>query len=265
MAGCLCSYCPEGGRLYHHLSTFESNTERGDAGYLELAVQKSPENPPAVWLWRPEPEILNAELKVRVGGSFVWPPATIPLGSLRKVILVAGGVGINPLMSVLSSLADGPAPGLEVHMLYSIKDPGTKRAADKILFLERIATIFTRDKVRGSFKLFLTPGENEALSGEQSGMLSCNEVEVPFTQRRISVDDVKAAIGEERRASVVYVCGLPTMTDSFVQDLTDSAGYSLKANQVLFEKMVVIRYMIIDRVHLCSPLRSRNRETRSLY
>lgn len=42
--------------------------------YLELAVQKSPDNPAAQYLWRPAGEILSSELRVRVGGSFVWPP-----------------------------------------------------------------------------------------------------------------------------------------------------------------------------------------------
>lgn len=45
-----------------------------DEPYLELAVQKSPDNPPAQYLWRPTAEILDSELRVRVGGSFVWPP-----------------------------------------------------------------------------------------------------------------------------------------------------------------------------------------------
>ncbi|KAF2212263.1 hypothetical protein CERZMDRAFT_112002 [Cercospora zeae-maydis SCOH1-5] len=35
--------------------------------YIELAVQKS-KNPPAQWLWRPQEEILGAQLAVRVGG-----------------------------------------------------------------------------------------------------------------------------------------------------------------------------------------------------
>lgn len=45
--------------------------------YLELAVQKSPDNPPAHYLWRPAGDILDSELRVRVGGSFVWPPPGI--------------------------------------------------------------------------------------------------------------------------------------------------------------------------------------------
>lgn len=69
--------------------------------YLELAVQKSPENPPAAWLWQEEGTILDKELRVRVGGSFVWPPPGINVrSSLRKAVFVAGGVGVNPLMSM---------------------------------------------------------------------------------------------------------------------------------------------------------------------
>lgn len=54
--------------------------------YLELAVQKSPDNPPAQYLWRPTAEILHSELRVRVGGSFVWPPPGVqPMVSGRAL------------------------------------------------------------------------------------------------------------------------------------------------------------------------------------
>ena len=65
------------------------------AGYLELAVQESPRNPPAAWLWRPKQEILGETLLVRVGGSFVWPPAGVDVEKVNRVVLVAGGVGIK--------------------------------------------------------------------------------------------------------------------------------------------------------------------------
>ena len=64
-------------------------------GYLELAVQKSPRNPPAAWLWRPETEILGCDLHVRVGGSFVWPPPGLDPTSITRAVFVAGGVGIK--------------------------------------------------------------------------------------------------------------------------------------------------------------------------
>ncbi|KAI4164296.1 MAG: hypothetical protein LQ342_001942 [Letrouitia transgressa] len=64
-------------------------------GYLELAIQKAPQNPPAAWLWRPESEILGSSLLVRVGGSFVWPPQGIDPRGIKRVVFVAGGVGIK--------------------------------------------------------------------------------------------------------------------------------------------------------------------------
>lgn len=62
---------------------------------LELAVQRSATNPPAEWLWRPEKEILGQSLFVRVGGSFVWPPPSAKNRPVRRLVLVAGGVGIK--------------------------------------------------------------------------------------------------------------------------------------------------------------------------
>ena len=75
--------------------------------YLELAVQRSPDNAAAAWLWQEDDGsggdrhgLLGRELRVRVGGSFVWPPPGVNVRALRRVVFVAGGVGVNPLMSM---------------------------------------------------------------------------------------------------------------------------------------------------------------------
>lgn len=81
--------------------------EEQQPGYLELAIQRSPDNPPAAWLWQEDDQegtILGEELRVRVGGSFVWPPPGINVRALRKAVFVAGGVGVNPLISMCESL-----------------------------------------------------------------------------------------------------------------------------------------------------------------
>ena len=65
------------------------------AEFLELAVQRSPRNPAAGWLWRPEAEILGETLLVRVGGSFVWPPPGVDVEGVERVVLIAGGVGVK--------------------------------------------------------------------------------------------------------------------------------------------------------------------------
>ena len=69
------------------------------SGYLELAIQRSPRNPPAAWLWKAKDEIQNASLKVRVGGNFTWPPRQVQ-SNIDRVVFVAGGVGVKYVSSL---------------------------------------------------------------------------------------------------------------------------------------------------------------------
>ncbi|KAI0197435.1 hypothetical protein EV127DRAFT_507669 [Xylaria flabelliformis] len=247
-----------------------SNDESAEGGpYLELAVQKSPDNPPAAWLWQsPASSIIGTELSVRIGGSFVFPPPGINVRGLRRVVFVAGGMGVNPLISMLGSLAAAATqPGFEVHFLYSLKDPdhgnkGARKARD-MLFVERIARIFRGGKVRGGFRVFLTSSstaergkeQEEEQGQEEDGEIICadaggkregegegggdNTYTIPFHPRRYTVDeDVAEALGSpaERRHTVVYVCGVPSMTDEFVARLTDKDGLGMDSHRVLCEK-----------------------------
>lgn len=68
---------------------------QGRPPYVELAVQNSPSNPPAAWLWKPKEEIIGKEINIRVGGSFVWPPSGIDTCTIKNVVFIAGGVGIK--------------------------------------------------------------------------------------------------------------------------------------------------------------------------
>src|SRR5690606_29994823 len=106
----------------------------GGGGYIELAIQHSPQNPAAAYLFLPRADLLGKTVRIRIGGSFVFP-AALPaplLSTLRRVVFVAGGMGINPLVSMLSWSGEqtaGAADGgirwgdLEVEALYSVKDP----------------------------------------------------------------------------------------------------------------------------------------------
>ncbi|RYP20066.1 hypothetical protein DL765_002992 [Monosporascus sp. GIB2] len=221
----------------------EEGPPTGDYAYLELAVQKSPDNPPAAWLWRggdgddgAAAGLLGEELRVRVGGSFVWPPPGVNARALRKAVFVAGGVGVNPLMSMLSALAEKPdsAP-FEVEFLYSMRDPGReRREAARMLFLDRIASIFAEGRLRGRLRLFLTGGDEPEGDIPLSG--AAGHGMVRFRGRRMTADDVVAAVGADRRFAVVYVCGVPAMTDEFVRRLTDPAGLAMEPHRVLCEK-----------------------------
>lgn len=239
--------------------------------YLELAIQQSPLNPVASYLWQsPLSEILGQTLKVRVGGSFVFPPFPFSLDhgrpkeealkKLDKVIFIAGGVGVNPLMSMLSYIAEAfpnsgpesqdPNKKLQVHFLYSVKDPNpghdqplddTKVCRSQILF-ERISNLFSDGKVSGNFKLFLTqPIQPTGASKfpKDGGPCSSSGSNYLVYKRRISKEDIVSALGHDKDTSAVYICGVPAMTDYFVEVITspeDSGGFGMDADRVLFEK-----------------------------
>ncbi|KAF4982005.1 hypothetical protein FZEAL_2255, partial [Fusarium zealandicum] len=148
--------------------------------YLELAVQESPENPPAAWLWRSPSEILGSKLQVRVGGSFVFPPRHVCPDEMRRVVFVAGGVGINPLVSMMGCIAEG-GHDVDVRVLYASKVPPSGLSG--VLFLDRIRGWFDEGRLRGELKVFATRrGEG-----------------------RFGVEHAKEAVGGDE--AVVYVCG----------------------------------------------------------
>ncbi|KAJ8273879.1 hypothetical protein GJAV_G00106520 [Gymnothorax javanicus] len=70
-------------------------------GVIELAV-KYTTHPPAHWVHRECR--LDSEVAVRVGGDFFFDPA--PDDPPLDLLLVAGGVGINPLYSILLHTLD---------------------------------------------------------------------------------------------------------------------------------------------------------------
>ena len=175
--------------------------------------------------------------------------------------------------SAVSTIAEKPAAApFEVEFLYSVRDPGPKggaRRAEDILFLERIASAFPAapgedagapgtKAIKGRLRLFLTPGGSEGggekggkpESGDDENTITCEcrdagessrqHRRLRFERRRITIDDVGDAVGEsdsDRRFAVVYICGVPTMTDEFVDGLTDPAGkWRMERHRVLWEK-----------------------------
>ncbi|KAI1262174.1 hypothetical protein F5Y18DRAFT_398817 [Xylariaceae sp. FL1019] len=227
-----------------------SSPTAADGPYLELAIASSPLNPAAVYLFRPIPSLLSQELHVRVGGSFVFPPPGINVRTLKRVIFVAGGMGVNPLVSMLSSLSQVPQ-GFEVRFLYALKDPSGTGDSGSMLFLERISGLFASGKVKGQLKVFLTgrtqkegdskrdeKADRDDEGGENAIQTSTGSL--TFESRRPTLDDVSEALGTaaERRFAVVYICGVPSMTDDFVERLTSAGegGLGMEKHRVLCEK-----------------------------
>lgn len=183
-----------------------------------------------------------------MGGSFVWPPPNIDLDKIEKVVFIAGGVGINPLISIITHLiSEGKYQG-QIDLLYSSRK-GTSGNMSSILFMERIHDLFKRDlpQRRHHYTLFCTDpftlhptpftGEKHlSVIQERSGDIRYVGEYQTIEFRRFEEKDLGAALGPtaERESTVAYVCGPPPMTDWAVEVLRRSKG--MDEERVLCEK-----------------------------
>jgi NAD(P)H-flavin reductase len=226
------------------------HAEKGHNGrkYLELAIQKSPYNPPAAFFWQPKDKILGTPLQVRVGGRFVYPPPYLSEKEaldIKRIVFVAGGVGINPIMSMLEHLDLeshlDPARIRSLRLLYGTRE----KPVESILFYERIARILgkhlkSEPAVAGAdhdyrATMYLTGGAKESIDeASRHKMLESEPTEHKY--RRVNHTDLIEALGPVagRKDTVAYVCGPPRMTDECVEILSRADG--MDPRRVLCEK-----------------------------
>lgn len=204
---------------------------------LELAVQDRPENAVAAWLWRPVDQIVGSRLRGRIGGSFIFPPEA-SLGGLQgidKVVFIAGGLGINPVMSILRFIGETSHQyRLEIVVIYSSKIPRQDDPGG-ILFVQSIAALFSSGLVRGRFKIHLT-GDTVSLTSEcrRLGMTGLD-----VRAGRISRMQLEEELDSNNclMSAMFYVCGPPPMTDAIVGTLTSSPpGLGVPASRIRTER-----------------------------
>jgi NAD(P)H-flavin reductase len=176
---------------------------------------------------------------VRTGGSFVWPPpeSSIAQDHIDQVLLVAGGVGINPLISIFAHLISLPHRPRKIKFVYASRvqeKQGLHIQPSKILFLTRIMRLIEQlqhAKENVQLHLFLTATTQEAIDA------SAKDLPTNVKLGRIAKQDLETALGEDRgvrEATVAYVCGPPAMTDQFVEVLASLDG--MTKERVLCEK-----------------------------
>lgn len=159
--------------------------------------------------------------------------------SIDRAVFIAGGVGINPIMSMISTLNEvGTSQTLggmvkNVRVLYtSRREKDSDGQAAQVLFETRLKGIASKwenhQQVDYKYSFF------ETSSQSSDGDLRPSNMSVH--SRRIAQHDLFEALGPEteRANTVVYVCGLPTMTDQFVELLKHAPGMDQK--RVLCEK-----------------------------
>ena len=232
--------------------------------YIELAIQNT-SNPPAAYLWQPFSNIRNTELQVRVGGSFTWPPPQLShsdLKSLKRAVFIAGGIGINPLISMLSFISEKEKWPPIIRVFYSVRmDPkhgDHDQDLSSIVFLDRLKSLVrdarTWEGVDFKFRLVLT-----GRSGTHNSNSQTNNHTTTTTPQdpeslvhlslgpRLQWSEIREAIGSSPSTdeakdhddntinnSVVYICGPPAMTDEIVRRLKEEEG--MEERRVLCEK-----------------------------
>lgn len=90
-------------------------------GSFELCVKLAPASAPSTWLVRDA--TVGDVVKVAVGGTVYWDDV-----DNAKLVLVAGGMGLNPLWSIAQAAV---AAGRRVHLIYSAK-------RDQLLFSDEV-------------------------------------------------------------------------------------------------------------------------------
>ncbi|XP_072303888.1 oxidoreductase NAD-binding domain-containing protein 1 isoform X2 [Eucyclogobius newberryi] len=182
-------------------------------GIMELAV-KYAKHPPAHWVHTQC--TTGSKVALRVGGDFFFDPA--PSDPTLDLLLVGGGVGINPLYSILLHAADrlklNQANISSAHICYSAKK------SQDLLFKSSIV-----EKCE-EFPNFSCDFHVTQQSSEVEPRLQ------PFTSRgRITADHLQAHVHPQ--STLCYLCGPPPMTEALSSTLRE---LGLPKDRILFEK-----------------------------
>ncbi|XP_053118148.1 oxidoreductase NAD-binding domain-containing protein 1 isoform X2 [Hemicordylus capensis] len=186
-------------------------------GVLELAIKRTA-HLPAHWVHTQC--ALDSEVALRVGGNFFFDPqpSDIPV----NLVLIAGGVGINPLFSILLHVAD-------LHKTQENKGIGyTVGTANLFYSAKNSHELLFRKQILGLTNAF--PGKIAcSFHVTQQNSQSCEKLQ-PYIKGRISAKDLEKCISKD---TLWYICGPPPMIES-VSKLLGNLGVAPK--NIFFEK-----------------------------
>ncbi|XP_065607782.1 oxidoreductase NAD-binding domain-containing protein 1 [Cyrtonyx montezumae] len=187
-------------------------------GVLELAV-KYTDHPPARWIHTEC--TLGSEVALRVGGDFFFDPQ--PGDTPVKLVLIAGGVGINPLFSILLHVA-------HLHGYQESKGNGYKMGTVKLYYSAKNTNeLLFKKNILGLMNAF--PGKITCrFHVTQQSSKICEELQPHVTEGRISEKDLQKHVSKD---TLWYICGPPPMIESISKLLYNSG---VPRNCVFFEK-----------------------------
>ncbi|GFY68253.1 oxidoreductase NAD-binding domain-containing protein 1 [Trichonephila inaurata madagascariensis] len=196
--------------------------EAKEKGILELAV-KYGKFPPTHWVHNSCTP--GEEVQIRVGGDFYYDPLSNKFEAEANLLLVGGGVGINPLVSILCEYRDlllathyqtesAIQPG-RVHLLYSA------RTENELVFKDTF-NVMEKEQPTLTCQYFVT---REQETKPRPG-IHYSRVE------EHNVADSIQTLGEK---TLCYVCGPSTMTD-------DVANWLQKLELVEFYILAILTH-----------------------
>lgn len=187
-------------------------------GIIELAV-KYAKHPPAHWIHTQCK--VDSHVAMRVGGNFYFDP--LPSDPRVDLLLVAGGVGINPLYSILLHAADLlrlRPPGRDctigsAHLCYSAKN------TQELLFKNTIIDVCQELPQTFSCNLHIT----------QQGAAVEQDLQAYMNHGRISEEELRRHVNPQ--TTLCFLCGPPPMIEGVSHTLL---GLGLPPDRILFEK-----------------------------
>ena len=161
-------------------------------------------------------------------------------------MMIAGGVGINPLMSIISSFVVSRTWPSSVTLLYGTKTAEHEDLSDILFFnrlIKAVENSFAADHDKSrhlDLEMFVTSPRPNSI--KSSGTHLSSQVELasePLFRRwarRMTIDDIRRKMGVDVASkslsaseemtpktdisnTVFYVCGPQAMTDEFVDEI----------------------------------------------
>lgn len=195
-------------------SPFRLETER----LVDLAVKYSA-YPPAQWIHKKCS--VGTSLHVRSGGEFYYNPEQH--SRPHNLLLIAGGVGVNPVASIFQHAADmqkvdqknGTYPAKQVLLLYSA------RTVDELLFKDRFLAV-SKEAPNLRCRFFVTRDKTPA---PPNILLERTRIQYNHLQHAVKL------MGKE--TTLCYVCG-PTIMITEMEAMLKEIG--LPTTNLFYEK-----------------------------
>jgi ferredoxin-NADP reductase len=184
-----------------HTSGYSITTSPIHQGEIELAVKASAHHPVARWVH--EQARVGDAIRISQGqGPFVYLPEMSD-----NVVLIGGGVGITPLLSIFRHVRDARLP-TQAHLVYSVSD------SREILFRDELdAAVRNHGNLHVSITVTQADAEWHGLTGR--------------------IDPVKLHALDVPDDTLYYLCGPKGMVEDMSTLLHD---LGVPMNRIIFEK-----------------------------